>query len=219
MAYSWNKSMGAPSNYDQWVSYQQQNGSFITNDQQRQDAYRKYATSRGLPTPWITPVAPTTPTNVGGPPDFSKMPLDPQGVTDQSNAKQQYQGLTGKDPLTGAQTGVGSLQDTLTGNLAEIAGQRMQGELGWKDADRRVGSNTAGRGMFNSGMRRFGWNRNLTNWRMLSDLLDTRATRANNDFTRGMGAAESGWQMGNQTAQTGSADRQMNNWYATRGLT
>ena len=212
----WNASMGAPQNYSQWASYHRQNGTFNANDEARRNAYRSYATSRGLATPWITPGAGAGPAaGPAQPPD--SFALDAQGTADWSDAASAYQQATGIDPKTGA-AGVGSLAQNRDTLLGQINADRQNATLGWQDADRAVSRNAASRGMYHSGMRQFAMDRNLANLQQSQGLLTQRDTNANNDYLRNTAAAEAAWRNTQATVPMASLSRQMANWYATRGL-
>ncbi len=220
MAYAWNKTMGAPKNYDQWTSFHQQNGDFIANDAQRRDAYRKYAVAHGLPTPWATAPAAGPSTGASSdqstPPDFNRM--DALGTASVANAGTALQQATGIDPVTGLKVGVGALESARDNALADIGIGRINSELGYNDAFRNAQSNAASRGMFNSGMHRFRQARNLTNLQNAMSALDQRQGSTWNAFNRDWAAANSSFTNAQQQALAESALRNMQAWYAARGI-
>lgn len=200
--YAWNATMGAPKNYDQWVSYHQQRGTYTADDAARQTAYRTYAGAHGLPTPWVPaagagPAAPVAP-------NFDA--LDPQGITSVADIQQQKANTAGQ------------LADERNQRIAQIAADRINRELDWTNADRSAKNNAASRGMFNGGWRRLKMNQNLAALQQQMGLLDVAQTGAENAYTRGNAANISGSTLAEQTAKDDSRKRNMDIWYATRGM-
>lgn len=212
MAYAWNPKMGPPKNYDEWVSYHQQSGTFNANDQQRRDAYHAYALKHGLPTPWVKPATPATPAapSTETTPNFNY--LDAQGIADMAAAQQRYDSAMGFGGMPG------SLADQRTQQLADIQAARLNSELGYSDAMRASSRNASSRGMFNSGLRRFRDARNLANLNQALSGYALRQTGVENDFRRGSAAAEAAWAQDKAAINAAAGTRNMDLYYKSRGL-
>ena len=169
-----------------------------------------YGTNR----PGGTPAAPRAPAA----PTFKWAPgqLDAQGENEMAAARYSLQNATGMTQ-PGQKVGDGAYDIALQRALHQTAAQRIMAQQQATQGERRVDSNAAARGIYNSGIRL--GNRGEINAALTQQMAQYAGndTNAQQDYERQMAAAVASFLQAKRVSETNASTRAWNAWLARYG--